>query len=155
MIVPLWIKALIVAAVLAAATIAVNRYLSSVEQRGYARAVVEYQEKLITAQNDAIAESNRRIKLVEDAINRRNDREKSIRAVADAAGVAVGGLRNELDAARAGMSVADAATLRHAATTYSLVFGECVERYTGLAEKATRHVSDIQTMMEAQPAGGK
>lgn len=149
MIVPLWIKALIVAAVLAAATIAVNRYLSSVEQRGYARAVVEYQEKLITAQNDAIAESNRRIKLVEDAINRRNDREKSIRAVADAAGVAVGGLRNELDAARAGMSVADAATLRHAATTYSLVFGECVERYTGLAEKATRHVSDIQTMMDA------
>ena len=155
MIVPLWIKALIVAAVLAAATIAVNRYLSSVEQRGYARAVVEYQEKLITAQNDAIAESNRRMQLVEDAIKGRNDREKSIRAVADAAGVAVGGLRNELDAARAGMSVADAATLRHAATTYSLVFGECVERYTGLAEKATRHVSDIQTMMEAQPAGGK
>lgn len=45
--------------------------------------------------------------------------------------------------------VADAATIRHAATTYSLVFGECVERYTGLAEKATRHVSDIQTLMEA------
>lgn len=155
MIVPLWIKALIVAAVLAAATIAVNRYLSSVEQRGYDRAASECKDKLIKAQNDAIIENNRRMQLVEDAIKGRNDREKSIRAVADAAGVAVGGLRNELDAARAGMSVADAATLRHAATTYSLVFGECVERYTGLAEKATRHVSDIQTMMEAQPAGGK
>jgi excinuclease UvrABC ATPase subunit len=147
--VPLWIKALIVAALLAATTIYVNRYLSSVEQRGYDRAVTEYQAKTIKAQDDAIIESNRRIKLVEDAINRRNDREKSIRAVADAAGVAVGGLRNELDAARTGMSVADAATLRHAATTYSVIFGECAERYTGLAEKATRHVSDIQTLMEA------
>lgn len=149
LIVPLWIKALIVTAVLAAATFYVNRYLSSVEQRGYDRAVVEYQEKTIKAQNDAIIESNRRMQLVEDAIKGRNDREKSIRAVADAAGVAVGGLRNELDAARTGMSTADAATLRHAATTYSLVFGECVGRYTGLAEKATRHVSDIQTLMEA------
>ena len=147
--IPLWLKALIVAAILAAVTIYINRYLSSVEQRGYDRAVVEYQAKVIKAQNDAVIESNRRMQLVEDAINRRNDREKSIRAVADAAGVAVGGLRNELDAARAGMSVADAATLRNAATAYSLVFGECAERYTGLAEKATRHVSDIQTLMEA------
>ena len=149
MIIPFWIKALIVAALLAAATVYVNRYLSSVEQRGYDRAVSEYQAKTIKAQNDAIIESNRRLKLVEDAIKGRNDREKSIRAVADAAGVAVGGLRNELDAARAGMSTADAATLRHAATTYSVIFGECVDRYTGLAEKATRHVSDIQTLMEA------
>lgn len=147
--VPLWIKALIVAVILAAITFAVNRYLSSVEQRGYDRAVVEYQEKTIEAQNAVIVESNRRMQLVEDAIKGRNDREKSIRAVADAAGVAVGGLRNELDAARAGMSTADAATLRNAAATYSLVFGECVERYTGLAEKATRHTNDIQTLMEA------
>lgn len=151
-IIPLWIKALIVAAMLAAATFYVNRYLSSVEQRGYDRAVVEYQAKLITAQNDAIIERNRLQGLVEAAIKGRNDREETIRAVADAAGVAVGGLRNELDAARAGMSVADAATLRHAAATYSVIFGECAERYTGLAEKATRHVSDIQTLMEA---GGK
>ena len=152
---PLWIKALIVAALLAIAAAAVNRYLDTVEQRGYDRAVLEYQAKLITAQNAATEERNQMQAAVDAAIKGRNDREKSIRAVADAAGVAVGGLRNELDAARAGMSVADAATLRHAATTYSLVFGECVERYTGLAEKATRHVSDIQTMMEAQPAGGK
>lgn len=147
--IPFWVKALIVAAVLAAITFAVNRYLSSVEQRGYDRAVTEYQAKTIKAQNDAIIESNRRIQLVEDAIKGRNDREKSIRAVADAAGVAVGGLRNELDAARAGMSTADAVTLRNAAATYSLVFGECVDRYTGLAEKATRHTNDIQTLMEA------
>ena len=149
-IIPFWIKVLIVAAVLAAITFAVNRYLSSVEQHGYDRAVTEYQAKTIAAQNDAIIENNRRMQLVEDAIKGRNDREKSIRAVADAAGVAVGGLRNELDAARAGMPTADAATLRNAATAYSLVFGDCVGRYTGLAEKATRHVSDIQTLMEAK-----
>ena len=149
MIVPLWVKALIVAALLAIAAAAVNRYLDTVEQRGYDRAVLEYQAKLITAQNAATEERNRMQAAVDAAIKGRNDREKSIRAVADAAGVAVGGLRNELDAIRAGMSVADAATLRNAATTYSVVFGECVERYTGLAEKADRHVSDIQTLMEA------
>lgn len=157
-ILPFWAKALIAAAILAAATFYVDRYLSSVEQRGYDRAVSEQRVKTIKAQDDAIIESNRRLKLVEDAIKGRNDREKSIRAVADAAGVAVGGLRNELDAARVGMSAADAATLRHAATTYSVIFGECVERYTGLAEKATRHTNDIQTLMEAgnpTPDAGK
>ena len=150
MIVPLWIKALIVAAILAAITFAVNNYLSSVEQRGYARAVSEYRMKLIEAQNDAIAERNRLQGLVDSAIKGRSEREKTIQKSAAATGALVAGVRNELDAIRDGLSGATIDALRHSTATLSVVFGECTERYSGLAEKATRHVSDIRAMAESE-----
>ena len=149
MIVPLWVKALVVASVIAAITFAVNNYLSSVEQRGYDRAVSEYRMKLIGAQNDAIAERNRLQGLVDAAIKGRSDREKAIQKSAAATGALVAGVRNELDAIRDGLSVATIDALRHSTATLSVVFGECTERYSGLAEKATRHVSDIRAMTEA------
>ena len=149
MIVPLWIKALIVAALLAAITFAVNNYLSSVEQRGYDRAVGEYSQKLITAQNDAIIERNRLQGLVDAAIKGRSEREKTIQKSAAATGALVAGVRDELDAIRDGLSGATIDALRHSTATLSLVFGECTERYSGLAEKADRHTSDIRAMTEA------
>ena len=150
MIVPLWIKALIVAAILAAITFAVNNYLSSVEQRGYDRAVSEYRMKLIEAQNDAIAERNRLQGLVDAAIKGRSEREKTIQKSAAATGALVAGVRNELEAIRDGLSVATIDALRHSTATLSVVFGECTERYSGLAEKATRHVSDIRAITESE-----
>lgn len=150
MIVPLWVKALVVASVIAAITFAVNNYLSSVEQRGYDRAVSEYQAKLITAQNDAIAERNRLQGLVDAAIKGRSEREKTIQKSAAATGALVTGVRNELEAIRDGLSVATIDALRHSTATLSVVFGECTERYSGLAEKATRHVSDIRAMTESE-----
>lgn len=156
--VPLWIKALIVAALLAAAIFYVNRYLSSVEQRGYDRAVVEYQAKLITAQNDAIIERNRLQGLVEAAIKGRSQREETIRKSAAATGALVTGVRNELDTLRDGLSTATVDALRHATAALAIVFGSCTERYSGLAEKADRHASDVRAMMEAgspTPDAGK
>ena len=152
MTIPLWLKALIVAAVLGAVALAVNDYLSSVEQRGYDRAVGEYQAKLIKAQNDAIAERNRLQGLVDAAIKGRNDREETIRKSAAATGALVVGVRNELDAIRDGLSVATIDALRHSAATLAFVFGECTDRYSGLAEKADRHASDVRAMMEAGAA---
>lgn len=150
MIVPLWVKALIVAAILAAITFAVNNYLSSVEQRGYDRAVSEYRMKLIEAQNDAIAERNRLQGLVDAAIKGRSEREKTIQKSAAATGALVAGVRDELDAIRDGLSGATIDALRHSTATLSLVFGECTERYSGLAEKATRHVSDIRAITQSE-----
>ena len=152
MIVPLWVKALIVAAILAAITFAVNNYLSSVEQRGYDRAVSEYRMKLIEAQNDAIAERNRLQGLVDAAIKGRSEREKTIQKSAAATGALVAGVRDELDAIRDGLSGATIDALRHSTATLSLVFGECTERYSGLAEKVDRHVSDLRAMTEAGAA---
>ena len=149
MIVPLWVKALVVASVIAAITFAVNNYLSSVEQRGYDRAVSEYRMKLIEAQNDAIAERNRLQGLVDSAIKGRSDREKAIQKSAAATGALVTGVRNELDAIRDGLSVSTIDALRHSTATLSVVFGECTERYSGLAEKADRHASDIRAMTES------
>lgn len=150
MIVPLWVKALVVASVIAAITFAVNNYLSSVEQRGYDRAVGEYRMKLIEAQNDAIAERNRLQGLVDAAIKGRSEREKTIQKSAAATGALVTGVRNELDTIRDGLSVATIDALRHSTATLSVVFGECTERYSGLAEKATRHVSDIRAITESE-----
>ena len=152
MIVPLWVKALVVASVIAAITFAANNYLSSVEQRGYDRAVSEYRMKLIEAQNDAIAERNRLQGLVDAAIKGRSEREKTIQKSAAATGALVAGVRDELDAIRDGLSVATVDALRHSAATLAVVFGECTDRYSGLAEKADRHASDVRAMMEAGAA---
>ncbi len=147
--IPLWIKALIVAVVIGAATWYINSYLNSVEQRGYDRAVSEYRMKLIEAQNDAIAERNRLQGLIDAAIKGRSDREKAIQKSAAATGALVAGVRNELDAIRDGLSVATIDALRHSTATLSVVFGECTERYSGLAEKADRHAIDIRAMNES------
>lgn len=148
-IIPLWIKALIVSAILGAVAWKVDSYLDSVEQRGYDRAVSEYRMKLIEAQNDAIAERNRLQGLVDAAIKGRSEREKTIQKSAAATGALVAGVRNELDAIRDGLSIATIDALRHSTATLSVVFGECTERYSGLAEKADRHASDIRAMTES------
>jgi hypothetical protein len=51
-----WVKVLIVAAILAACAIAVNRFLSYEQNIGYQKAAAEYSKKLIAAQDDARAQ---------------------------------------------------------------------------------------------------
>ncbi|HEY5581740.1 MAG TPA: hypothetical protein VIK56_11380, partial [Rhodoferax sp.] len=77
-------------------------------------------------------------------------RQAVLRADADAARSALDGLRassaNALSYARTSL---DACTI--ASTTYSELFLASTKRYSDLAEKAGRHVSDIQVMQDGWP----
>lgn len=81
---------------------------------------------------------------------------KSIQITADAdrARITANSLRNDLTTARARLSAAGTdpgGTLAEYARTITDVFGECTERYRGVAEKADKHEADAAMMQEAWP----
>ena len=60
-------------------------------------------------------------------------------------------LRSDLAKANARISTATRAALDQYAAALGDVFGECVQEYRALAEKATGHTSDVQLMLDASP----
>ena len=149
--IPLWAKALIVAAALAAAVFLWNRFLDHQQSIGYDRAVAEYNVKLIAAKDAADKETARLTLQLKEAQDGQAKRDQTIRATAAAAASASTGLLNALDTIRNSVSGATTDALRHTATTLANVFGECQDRYRSVAEKADRHSSDSRTLMEAWP----
>lgn len=78
-------------------------------------------------------------------------RETQIRADADGAHVAADSLRAQLtDTARRMSSLAPAACV-DTGTALTELLAQCADRYTDLAAKADRHVSDLQTLMGSWP----
>lgn len=85
------------------------------------------------------------------AIERAKIREQtSARAAADAAAHA-DKLRKQLTAANARITTATREAVNQYATTLGDVFGQCVQEYRSVAEKATGHASDVQLMLDAWP----
>lgn len=88
---------------------------------------------------------------VEDARNDAVKRETILRRDAAGARNELDGLRDELAAIRQSLpDLADDA-VRQRADTLAKLFGECAREYQELAERADRHASDVQTMMNAWP----
>lgn len=87
----------------------------------------------------------------DDALIEANKRAQYNAAAADSARRAAVSLRDELAAARASLSSATVDAARNYAATLSDVFGQCVDEYRGLAEKATGHASDSLTYQNAWP----
>lgn len=77
--------------------------------------------------------------------------EASARAAADAA-LHADKLRKQLAAANSRIATATREAVNQYAATLGDVFGQCVQEYRGMAEKATGHASDVQLMIEAWPA---
>jgi len=108
------------------------------------------EQKLAEVRSNAAA-SVRRVENVIQATNAAAARERGLRA--DAAGA-----RNELDRLRdvlqdyeRGTAGIPPASCPDRAIALSDVLQECAGRYSGLAEKADRHASDLQTLMDAWP----
>lgn len=80
-----------------------------------------------------------------------DQREKSLRAAADAAAASAGGLRHDLAAARGRLSAATADACRATASTALELLGACADDYRAVAASADGHRSDVQTLTEAWP----
>jgi hypothetical protein len=61
-------------------------------------------------------------------------------------------LRSDLAKANARISTAARAAVDQYAATVTDVFGQCVQEYRGMAEKATGHASDVKLMHDAWPS---
>lgn len=114
-------------------------------------------EKAIQAQAALNAEQLARAK--EQSINRKfqeaqnaaTKREQILKADADAARAAAGGLRNTIAALRRELSTATASACRQTADAALAVFGECSDTYQRVAEAADGHASDLRTLTDAWP----
>lgn len=136
---------------LAGVAFGIHSFLNHEQQIGYDRAVAEYNVKLISAQNAAIAQQAVYQKQIEDATNAAKKREQTIQTTTAAAATANDSLRDALTHIRDGVSSATAASLSSSVVALSTLFGECSSRYVGMAEKADRHSSDAQRIYDDWP----
>jgi len=107
-------------------------------------------EKLL-ASSKAMQEYFELQRIKDAAIERAKIREQaSARAAADAAAHA-DKLRRQLAAANSRIATATREAVDQYAATLGDVFGQCVQEYRALGEKADKHVNDVRVMQEAWP----
>lgn len=151
MISPTVIKALLIAAVIAAAVFAWNWFISYEQSIGYDRAVAEYNVKLLAAKEAADKREQELSAQVQEAQANGLKREETIKALAAAVGKSSDSLRNTANAIRLGLPLATVEAARTAADAFATVFTDCQGRYGALAEKADGHANDVRTLEEAWP----
>jgi len=97
------------------------------------------------------AASIRRADTVIEAQNAAKVRDRDLRIAVSLARDERDGLRLELAEAQRKLSGLSPEACINRAATLSDVLNQCAERYTGLAEKADRHVNDIKTINDSWP----
>jgi hypothetical protein len=149
----LGIKALVVMAALAALAWGVHALDQSRQQIGYDRRVAEDNAALIKAQAEALATERALNQKLETARNEATKRDQAITRHAAAADTAAERLRLALDAIRdlRGLPGDPLTAGDQRAGTLAELFGDCADRYRGLAQKADRHASDTRTLSEGWP----
>ena len=151
MISPTLIKALLIAAVIVAAVLAWNWFISYEQNIGYQKAVAEYNVKLLAAKEAADQREQELSAQVQEAQANGLKREETIRTLAAAVGKSSDSLRNTTNAIRLGLPHATVEAARTAADAFATVFTDCQGRYADVAAKADGHASDVRTLEEAWP----
>ncbi len=129
----------------------VHHYLGTVEQRGYDRAVAEYQAKEVAAKDAALETERKMNSQVQEARNAAAQRDQENRTLAGAALAASGGLRDTLADIRRRLPSDSGPAAAHTADTLATLLGECQDRYRDLAAKADGHANDARTLNESWP----
>ena len=149
--IPIWAKALIVAALLAALAWGVHLYNQSIRDTQRALDVAEYNVKLVQAEEKARAKESQwqaQIKGAQDEAQKlRNDKEladKSNRVV-------VGRLREQLANISNSLSSTSITACRARASTLTIVFEQCVQRYSDMGKYAQGQYVDSVTCQAAWP----
>lgn len=84
-----------------------------------------------------------------------NVRGHALSAAVDNAAAESNRLRDELSRADARIAQAADAAVRDYAVAANAVFADCSRQYQNMAAKADGHASDVRTLIEAWPEGGK
>ena len=151
MISPAVIKALLIAAVIAAAIFAWNWFIDYERSIGYDKAVAEYNVKLLAAKEAADRREQELTTQVQEAQANGLKREETIKALAAAVGKSSDSLRNTANAIRLGLPNATVEAARTAADAFAAVFTDCQRRYVEVARASDGHASDVRTLEEVWP----
>lgn len=148
---PWWLKAIIIAAVLAAIGYGLHLVDQSRQQIGYDRAMSEVTQKENESLKLALSEITRLNNQVTEAQNAAKERELEAQKYRDRIVVLDSKLRNSQRSID--MSLADATTeaLRSATSAFNSLFAECRGKYEEMGRAAAGHSSDVITLEQAWP----
>jgi hypothetical protein len=111
----------------------------------------EYAQKLAEAKDAAKVREDELRAQRDDAINKGNDREQTIRSLASANGAAAAGLRDTANSISNRLPSLTADALRSIASAYGDVLTECQSRRGEVAEIAERLNSEKMTLIQSWP----
>lgn len=115
----------------------------------------EYAQKLTEAKDAARQRETELLAQRDDAINKGNEREQTIRSLAASNATAAVGLRDTTANISNRLSSLSSDALRAVASAYGNVFTECAARRGALAEDLERANSDKQTLIDSWPKDKK
>lgn len=149
--VPLWIKLVVIAAVIAAGAAMVNTWGNKHEKIGYDRAVAEYAVKLGQAKDAALVKERAMNKQLEEAQNAATKRDKAKDQRIAALTTTSNGLRHTVSDLRGRLATASIDACRTTADAFATVFEECRGAYEEMGRAADGHASDSLMYQEAWP----
>ena len=149
--IPLWAKALIIAALVALAAFAVHRLDLSRQAIGYQKAVSEYQVKLIAAQEDARAQEVAWQTKQKQEQEQTNERLNQRDALYGAARSTADGLRNTITNIGNGLPSVTAAACGARISALSAVFNECTDALAEMGRAAQGQFIDALSCRESWP----
>lgn len=151
--IPMWVKALVVALLLAGLVWGLELWKASLRAEGYSKAQAEFQVQLNQQLVKAAAERealNRKLKEAENAA--RIQAEKQALALARANAVA-GELRGTIKLYRDSLPRIPLDAARSLADRGLRLLGDCQERYIWMADRAASRASYIRTLKAGWPEG--
>lgn len=150
----LMIEVAVIGSLALGAAVTVHRTIEAHDERVRSVVRAEFAQKMADAKDAAKVREDELRTQRDDAINKGNEREQTLRTVAAGGTAASVGLRDALANLRIGVPSATIEALRNSTTTLATVLTDCQGRYRALAEVADRHASDTKTLSDAWPVDG-
>jgi uncharacterized iron-regulated membrane protein len=149
--IPLWLKAVMIAMVVAALFFAVNWYNTYQQTIGYDRAMGEVAKRDNVELNKQLNEVARLNDVILEAQNAAKKREEANRALAMRNAELLGSMRDTDAAISAAIGSATSAALADATRAFSALFGECRNDFETMGRAAAGHLVDVKKLSEAWP----
>lgn len=150
--VPSWVYALAIAALVAFAGLQTVRLSSAQADVANEQSVsAELRTAIAEANTQAAETATENYRLSLKAQNEAHKREEGLRLAADNARRESDGLRNDAENLRLQLEAGTREAAIDRAAAVATVLGQCAARYQVLAERSDRHVNDLRTLIDAWP----
>lgn len=147
--IPWWVKALAILAIVAGIIFGVNMFLDYEQGIGYDRRTAEYTVQENADLKKALEETARLNKVIKEADDAAKIREAQITKLAAANTALLGKLRNTTANIDALVPSATADALRGATRAYGGLFTDCRAAFEGMGRAASGHRSDVKKLSES------
>ena len=150
----LGIQTTLIAAAIAATVsgFGVWRYQSNKYEAQIAEIRLEQAQDMAAASAKALEDFTAMQRIKDDAIIQAEHRAQINAQAAARAATSADRLRSDLNKANARIQSATREAVAQYAATVTDVFGQCVQEYRGMAEKADGHASNVKLMIDAWPS---